>query len=86
VARRSWPDWWEWELELSVHLLKRMVDRRFTEIDLRSMMDAADGLRRDVEPGRWVVATRRRGRPWEIVVEPDSASHVVVVVTAYEVD
>jgi hypothetical protein len=38
VSRPECPDWWDWELELSPHLLKRMTDRRFTEIDLRRML------------------------------------------------
>ena len=33
--RREWLEWWDWELELSPYLLKRMDDRRFTEIDQR---------------------------------------------------
>ena len=38
----EWPDWWEWELELSPHLEKRMVDRDFTELDLRTMLENAE--------------------------------------------
>ena len=38
MSRRRWPEWWNWELELSPHLLKRMVDRRFTEVDVRRML------------------------------------------------
>ncbi len=34
-----WPEWWDWELELSPHLLKRMADRGFSELDLRAMLD-----------------------------------------------
>jgi hypothetical protein len=44
-----WPDWWEWELELTPHLEKRMEDREFTEVDLRaiiSMWSKADGRSR----------------------------------------
>jgi hypothetical protein len=37
----DWPDWWEWELEISPHILKRMVDRSFSETDLRLMLEAA---------------------------------------------
>ena len=37
------PDWWSWELELSAHLLKRMMDRQFNEADLRLMLDDASG-------------------------------------------
>ena len=35
--KTDWPAWWDWELELTAHVLKRMVDRRFSEVDLRSM-------------------------------------------------
>ena len=55
--RNDWPVWWEWELEFSSHLLKRMMDRNFSEVDLRSMMELAEEFREDDEPGRWIVAT-----------------------------
>jgi hypothetical protein len=29
------PDWWDFELELSPHLEDRMIDRGFSEADLR---------------------------------------------------
>ena len=85
VARR-WPEWWQWELELSPHLLKRMVDRRFTEVDLRRMLEVAQRYRRDVVENRWVVMTRHRRRQWEIVVEPDWGARLLVVVTAYPIE
>ena len=62
-----------------------MVDREFTELDLRQMLEDASSLRPDVEDGRWVVSARHRRRAWEIVVEPDEAERVLVVVTAYPV-
>ena len=31
------PDWWDWEVELTAHIEKRMEDRDFTEVDLRAM-------------------------------------------------
>jgi len=62
-----------------------MGDRRFTEVDLRHMLEHAQDLRRDVVPGRWVVRTRRRRRRWEVIVEPDREAQLVVVVTAYPV-
>jgi hypothetical protein len=63
VSRPEWPGWWDWELELSPHLLKRMTDRRFTEIDLRRMLNeppvtvrmlsrAAGSSKRDTAAGR----------------------------------
>lgn len=62
-----------------------MGDRRFSEVDLRSMLDRAIRMRHDVVRGRWVVETRFRRRPWEVVVEPDRRRQVLVVVTAYPV-
>jgi hypothetical protein len=85
VRRRGWPDWWDWELELSPHLLKRMTDRRFTEIELRRMLERASSYREDVVEGRWVIETRHRGRAWEVIVEPDRERQLLVVVTAYPV-
>ena len=83
MSRREWPEWWHWELELSPHLVKRMEDRRFTEIDLRRMLERASLYRKDVVEGRWVIETRHRGKPWEVIVEPDLRERLLVVVTAY---
>ncbi|MBI4582976.1 MAG: DUF4258 domain-containing protein [Planctomycetes bacterium] len=82
----DWPVWWDWELELSSHVLKRMVDRRFSEVDLRGMMASAMNLREDEEPGRWVVATSHESRPWEVIVEPDPEAKLLVVITAYPLE
>ena len=62
-----------------------MVDRQFTEVDLRQMLEDASSLRPDVEEGRWIIASRHHRRAWEIIVEPDEAEHVLVVITAYPV-
>jgi hypothetical protein len=85
LSRRDWPEWWDWELELSPHLFKRMTDRRFTEIDLRRMLERATGYRPDVVEGRWIVEMRHRRRAWEVIVEPDQERRLLVVVTAYPV-
>ena len=85
MSRREWPEWWNWELELSPHLLKRMGDRRFTEVDLRRMLERASGYRQDVVEGRWLIATRHRSKAWEVIVEPDWELRLLVVVTAYPV-
>ena len=42
MTQDGWPEWWDWELELSPHLLKRMLDRGFTESDLRRMLEQLD--------------------------------------------
>ncbi|MCC6652400.1 MAG: DUF4258 domain-containing protein [Candidatus Eisenbacteria bacterium] len=80
----AWPTWWEWELELTSHVQRRMVDREFTEVDLRRMLEVATAYRDDpLIEGRFVVETRHRGADWEVIVEPDEADHWLVVVTAY---
>jgi hypothetical protein len=81
----EWPPWWSWDLELTPHLEKRMEDRQFTEIDLRTMLHVA-GYHPDVIGGRFVVETRHAGRPWEVIVEPDDDESLLVVITAYSVD
>jgi hypothetical protein len=81
----GWPEWWDWELELSPHLLKRMGDRRFTEIELWRMLQRASSHRVAVVEGRWVIETRHRGRGWEVIVEADWERQLLVVVTAYPV-
>jgi hypothetical protein len=83
MRQRRWPEWWDWELDLSPHLFKRMSDRDFTEIDLRTMLDRAKYCVPDTDEGRWVIITSHRKRAWEIIVEPDFASEVLVVITAY---
>ena len=85
MGKRTWPPWWEWELRLDTHLLKRMLERRFTEVDLRLMLEDARGFWRDVEEGRWVVVTRHGGRRWEVIIEPDLGAQELWVITAYEV-
>jgi len=79
------PVWWDWELELHPHLYKRMTDRDFTEIDVRSMLQTATRLRRDIEPGRWVAITRLKSQRWEVILEPDPVEQRLVVITAYPV-
>ncbi|MFY9344342.1 MAG: DUF4258 domain-containing protein [Planctomycetota bacterium] len=85
TRRPDWPTWWDWEIELSSHLWKRMADRGFSEVDLRAMMAAPVNLRADREPGRWVVETRHDAQSWEVIVEPDMADRLLVVITAYSV-
>jgi hypothetical protein len=72
-------------LELSFHLLKRMEDRQFDEIDLRTMLERASTYREDILEGRFVIETHHRRRRWEVVIEPDQATRVLVVITAYPV-
>jgi hypothetical protein len=83
MIRRQWPQWWDWELELSPPLFKRMVDRGFTEMELRTMLEHARGYRPDIVAGRWVVITLHHRQTWEIIVEPDFVNKSLIVITAY---
>jgi hypothetical protein len=65
------PNWWEWEIELTPHLEKRMEDRGFSEVDLRIMLERANTYRADVIEGRFVIETAHEHAPWEVIVEPD---------------
>jgi len=62
-----------------------MIDRQFSEVDLRHMLEYATILREDVVEGRWIVESWHRRQPWEVIVEPDLDARVIVVVTAYSV-
>jgi hypothetical protein len=79
----SWPDWWDWELEMTPHLEQRMEERDFTEIDVREMLEVATSFVADVVPGRFLIESLRRGRRWQVIVEPDLDETLLVVVTAY---
>ena len=81
----NWPDWWSWEIRLSDHVLLRMGQRDFSEADLRAMLDDASGVLPDADPGRWLVLTQFRGVAWNVVLEPDRAEAIIVVITAFEV-
>lgn len=82
---KQWPEWWDWEIEITPHLLKRMHDREFTELDLRAMLERALRFRRAETNDRWVIETKYRRHPWEVVVEPDFDGRTLVIVTAYPV-
>ncbi len=82
----DWSDWWSWELDLSTHLLKRMLDRRFNEADLRLMLDDASEYHVSDQEGRFVIKTRRDRQLWEIIVEPLYDEQILLVITAYPLD
>jgi hypothetical protein len=86
LSKRRWPPWWSWELEFNPHLLKRMEDRRFTEVDLRRMLEHATGNRRDTVPGRWIIESRHSRPPWEVIVEPLKTEQLLLIITAYPLD
>jgi hypothetical protein len=63
-----------------------MQDRRFTEVDLRRMLEHATGRRRDYVAERWIIETNHRGQVWEVVVEPLTTEQLLLVITAYAVE
>jgi len=83
--KRDWPPWWDWELDLKSHVLERMEDRHFTEVDLRRMMEHATGFRQARRTGRWIIETKHQDLRWEVVVQPDAYTELLGVITAYEV-
>jgi hypothetical protein len=55
-----------------------MRRRRFTEIDLRDMMERATEVKPSHEIGRWLLVTEFEGEEWRVVVEPDLELKVLV--------
>ena len=84
--KRVWPEWSEWELDISDHVAEAMPIREFTEVDLRRMMEHARSCAPDIEEGRWRIETSFQGQPWEVIVEPVPEKKLLVVVTAYDVN
>ncbi|MGI9014713.1 MAG: DUF4258 domain-containing protein, partial [Phycisphaerales bacterium] len=82
----DWPDWWQYDVVISPHVVERMGERGFTEIDLRGMLEDATDYRESVMPGRFVLTTTHNRDSWEVVVEPDDMNTILVVVTAYKLE
>ncbi len=82
----EWPDWWSWDVEFTLYLLKPMVDRRFNEVDLRLKLADAAHFYENHEEGRMVVETTHDGRRWAVVVEPLPSEKVLIIVMAYPMD
>lgn len=80
---RHRPPWWDWESELSSHLIKRMLDRDFSEVDLRTTLEHSQDCKPDIVDGRWVIRAVHEKQTWEVVVEPDVDAERLVVITAY---
>jgi len=50
------------------------------------MLEHAKGHRADIEEGRWVIDVSHKRAAWEVIVEPDTTTQLLVVVTAYPVE
>lgn len=66
------------------HVERRMEERGFTEVELRSMLQRARGYTRSAVQNRFMIETTHQGRSWIVIVEPDPEERLLVVVTAYE--
>ena len=82
----QWPEWWKWEIEITPHIEKRMVQRGFNEIDLRTMLHNYTGYNKGREPGRYIILSKMGKLNWEIIVEPDYVQKLLVIVTAYPLE
>lgn len=80
----NWPNWWEWDIELSSHCLKRMQERTFSELNLRFMLEDATSLQEQGH-GTFIIGTTSQGVQWEVIVVPDYDEQKVIVVTAYPI-
>lgn len=78
-----WPEWCDWELVFSGHAELRMAQRSITEIDVRAMLQQAQGYSPSPVQGRDMIEATPHGRPWIVILEPDSDDQVLVVVTAF---
>jgi len=76
------PSWWDWELEFSSHAIKRMLERGFSESDVRAMLEDATVVV-EQSHGTFVVASFHLRRPCEIIVVPDRKEQRMVVVSVY---
>jgi hypothetical protein len=79
------PFWWNWDLYFTLHMKKRMAERQVTELDLRVMLERANRLEAGETSGRFLVYTRHAGRPWLVVVEPETDNRRLAVVTAFDI-
>lgn len=50
------------------------------------MLERAKSYRPDIVEGRWIIEALHRRRSWDVIVEPDAAAKLLVVITAYPVD
>ncbi|MBA2707018.1 MAG: hypothetical protein H0U59_04340 [Gemmatimonadaceae bacterium] len=60
-----------------------MIDRSFSETDLREMLEVATNYRPDAHSGRWIIEATHTNVKWEVVVEPEDTEQKLIVVTAY---
>jgi hypothetical protein len=80
----DFPEWWDWELFFTDHTKIRLEERDLTELEVRAMLQRANGYRPDPIDGRFQIDARYRRRPWIVAVEPNAMWKMLVIVTVYE--
>lgn len=71
---RNPPSWWDWELELSVHVEQRMLERGITEVELRTMLEHARELAPVMSPAGLSRRRDTRGKTGRSFWSPTSTS------------
>ena len=58
------------------------------EVELRRMLEHAEGHEPDIVEGRFVIAARHGGRPWDVIAEPEADRRLLVpgLVIDYAID
>jgi hypothetical protein len=82
----GWPDWWDWNFEISGYAAKRMRQRDVYEAEVRAMLVDATAIKPAKDPGGRVVTTSKDESEWKIVLEPDESRSIIEVVTVYKVE
>jgi gluconate kinase len=82
----NWPEWWFWDVEITPHIEKRMLQRDFNEIELRQMLHSAKYFEKDIVDGRFKILTDFKKNEWEIIVDPDYEENLLVIITAYSTE
>ena len=81
----TFPKWWNWDLSFTAHAELRMEQRGVTEVEVRAMLERANGVRgqccREQIHGPNPTRSESLGRDRE----PDAEANLLVVVTVYEV-
>ena len=59
-----------------------MIDRGFTETDLRAMLEDAASVEEQGH-GTFMVKTQHVDARWEVIVMPDRDKEIIIAITAY---
>lgn len=79
------PQWLDWELVLTSHVLRRMAERGLTEVELRTIVEAPASITPAADPSRFEITGRIDQDRWLVVVDADPVAEVLIAVTAYPI-